>query len=214
MIATSSPPQIGQRLRARALLVGERLNAAGLEACEMISTTPVALRIQPDGLAVLFRYGVVVLIGLKSDEEAAFLVGLKPRIIREFTRYEEEATEVELCDDARDGVRPGGPCVNAFSNGRLLIVADALAKSSVLAHQERQVAAVFDIIEPFVRELAERGRTPHDRKAMLKLIGNALLDRQRVSGRVAAVEKPDALWDKPELERLCAHCLQHSHNAL
>lgn len=54
-------------------------------------------------------------------------------------------------------------------------MADALAKSTVLAHDERQVAAVFDIIEPFVRKLAERGHTPHDRKAMLKLAGNALL---------------------------------------
>jgi uncharacterized Rmd1/YagE family protein len=39
---------------------------------------------------------------------------------------------------------------------------------------------------------------------MLKLIGNALLVQQRVSGRVAVVEKPDVVWDKPELERLYA----------
>ena len=39
---------------------------------------------------------------------------------------------------------------------------------------------------------------------MLKLIGNALLVRQRVSGRVAITEKPDALWDRPDLERLYA----------
>ena len=33
-IATSPPPQIGQRLRVRALLVGDRLNATGVEARE------------------------------------------------------------------------------------------------------------------------------------------------------------------------------------
>lgn len=90
MIAISPPPPIEQRLRVRALLVGDRLNAAGLEVREMISTTPAAFRIQSDGLAVLFHYGVVVLIGLKTDEKAAFLVALKPRIISEFARYEEE----------------------------------------------------------------------------------------------------------------------------
>jgi uncharacterized Rmd1/YagE family protein len=36
------------------------------------------------------------------------------------------------------------------------------------------------------------------------LIGNALLVQQRVSGRVAIAEKPDALWDRPDLERLYA----------
>ncbi len=94
--------------------------------------------------------------------------------------------------------------MSSFSADRLLVVADALAKSTVLAHDERRVAAVFDIIEPFARQLAERGRTPRDRKSMLRLIGNALLVQQRVSGRVAVVEKPDVVWDKPELERLYA----------
>lgn len=48
-------------------MLGDRLNAAGLEVTEMNSTTPVAFRIQSDGLAVLFRYGVIVLIGMRSD---------------------------------------------------------------------------------------------------------------------------------------------------
>ena len=41
-------------------------------------------------------------------------------------------------------------------------------------------------------------------KEILRLIGNALLVQQRVSGRVAIGEKPDALWDRPDLERLYA----------
>ena len=36
------------------------------------------------------------------------------------------------------------------------------------------------------------------------MIGNALLVQHRVSGRVAVGEKPDALWDRPDLERLYA----------
>ena len=39
---------------------------------------------------------------------------------------------------------------------------------------------------------------------MLRLIGSALLVRHRVSGRVAVEEKPDVLWDRPDLERLYA----------
>ena len=39
---------------------------------------------------------------------------------------------------------------------------------------------------------------------MLRLIGQALLVQHRVSGRVAVEEKPDVLWDRPDLERLYA----------
>ena len=35
-------------------------------------------------------------------------------------------------------------------------------------------------------------------------MGNALLVQHRISGRVAAGEKPDVLWDRPDLERLYA----------
>ena len=39
---------------------------------------------------------------------------------------------------------------------------------------------------------------------MLELIGQTLLVRHRVSGRVAVEDKPDVLWDRPDLERLYA----------
>ena len=57
-------------------------------------------------------------------------------------------------------------------------------------------------MEPLARQLAENGRTPGGRRAILKHIGNALLVQQRVSGLVAVLEKPDVLWERPDLERL------------
>ncbi len=204
MAVASLPSRTGDRLTVHALLVGDRLNTAALDNQQLLSPAPAAFRVHA-GIAVLFRYGVVVLIGLTSEEEAAFLLALKPRITGEFARYEEETAEVELCDDPKDIIRPGGPiCLGAFSIDRLLVVAEVLAKSAVLAHDERRVAAVFDVIEPLAHELATYGRTPRDRTSILKLIGNALLVQHRVSGRVAVTEKPDALWDSPDLERLYA----------
>lgn len=84
------------------------------------------------------------------------------------------------------------------------MISDALAKSVVLARDERQVARVFEVIEPFARDLATRGRARLDRTGILKLIGSALLVQHRVSGSVAIIEKPDVLWDRPDLERLYA----------
>jgi uncharacterized Rmd1/YagE family protein len=85
-----------------------------------------------------------------------------------------------------------------------LLIADALATNVILAHDEKNVAAVFDLIEPIARELAEHGRTHGGRRAFLKHIGNALLVQQRVSGLVAVAEKPDVLWERPTLERFYA----------
>lgn len=195
---------MGTRLTAHALHVGDRINTMGFEG-ETLSAVPLAIRVGATGIAVLFRYGVAVLIGLSAADERVFLEKLRPRIGGQLARFEEETAIVTLAGEAEDQVQAGGPVqLRDMSPERLLVIADVLAKSVVLAHDERDVAKVFEIIEPFAKELADHGRTRRDRKGILQLIGSALLVQHRVSGRVAIGEKPDALWDRPDLERLYA----------
>ena len=201
--AFSSQPQL-TRVTAHALNLGDRINTAGFEK-DALSAVPLALRTGQDGIAVLFRYGVVVFFNTSMEEEAGFLKRLLPRIGGRLTPPEEETATVELLGESDDQVASGGPIhVRDMSMARLLVVSDVLAKSVVLAHDEREVAKVFETIEPFVRELASAGKFFRNRRGILKLIGEALLVQHHVSGRVAIAEKPDALWDRPDLERLYA----------
>jgi uncharacterized Rmd1/YagE family protein len=196
--------EIGTRVTAHALHLGDRINTMGFEG-EALSAVPLAIRVGKAGIAVLFRYGVAVLIGLSPADEAGFLERLKPRVGGKLDRFEEETAIVALAEGTEDQVQAGGPIqLRDMLLERLLVIADVLAKSVALADDERQVAKVFEIIEPFAKELADHGRTRRDRKGVLQLIGNALLVQHRVSGRVAVGEKPDALWDRPDLERLYA----------
>jgi len=195
---------LGTRVTAHALHVGDRINTMGFEG-EALSAVPLAIRVGKTGIAVLFRYGVAVLIGLSPQDERGFLERLAPRIGGKLGRSEEETVIVALTGETEDQIPAGGPVLlRDMSPERLLVIADVLAKSVVLAHDEREVARVFEVIEPFTKELADHGRTRRSRKAMLKLLGNALLVQHRVSGRVAIAEKPDALWERPDLERLYA----------
>jgi uncharacterized Rmd1/YagE family protein len=192
------------QLNVHALLIGDRINTAGFEG-QVLSSTPLALRVGTNGMAVVFRYGVAVFIGLTADEEAEFLERLQTRTFGKITPPEEEWAKIQIAREAEEPIPVGGPIlVSDFSLERLLIVSDALAKSVVLGRDEREVANVFDTIEPFARELARFGKTSRNRTDLLKLIGNALLVQHRLSGRVAVGEKPDVLWDRPDLERLYA----------
>ena len=193
-----------QVVTAHAILLGDRINTSGVEG-ETLSTSPLAIRIENEGIAVLFRYGVVVLIGLSQQQEQELLEKLSARVSGRLDRYEEETAVIKLAEEDEDQVPAGGPIlVRAMSPERLLVISDVLAKSVVLAHDERRVAEVFEVIEPFARELATRRKARLNRTGILRLIGNALLVQHRVSGRVAITEKPDALWDRPDLERLYA----------
>jgi required for meiotic nuclear division protein 1 len=201
--AFRADPQ-AKRITVHALNVGDRINTASFEK-EALSAVPLALRAGLDGIAVLFRYGAVVFLNMTMEEEAAFLDRLLPRIGGRLVPPEEEAATVELLGENEDQVGSGGPInVRDMSMARLLVVSDVLAKSVVLAHDEREVAKVFVTMDPFVRELASSGRVSRDQRGVLKLIGEALLVQHNVAGRAAITDKPDALWDRPDLDRLYA----------
>jgi required for meiotic nuclear division protein 1 len=196
--------QASPQISVHALQIGDRINTAGFEG-EILSNTPLAARVGTTGLGVVFRYGVVVFLGLTADQEAEFLERLVPRTFGRISPHEEEWAKVQVAKEAEEPIPVGGPIlVREMSLERLLVVSDALAKSVVLGHDEREVANVFDTIEPFARELATSGQTSKSRTDLLKLLGNSLLVQHRVSGRVAVDEKPDVLWDRPDLERLYA----------
>ena len=98
----------------------------------------------------------------------------------------------------------GSIALSAATTGRLQIVATVLAKSVVLGFHERQLAAAFDRIEPLATSLKRTGMIGAQGREILREIGDVLLMHHRTVGRVEVAEKPDLLWDHPELERLYA----------
>ncbi|MBO0734334.1 MAG: RMD1 family protein [Methylocapsa sp.] len=197
------PPAALTRVRARALLLGDRIATAGLERSDMISATPLAFLAGANGFVALYRFGVAVMIGLSPLEEDEVLGQIKLRLSGPHKHIDDETAILEISPEFDDKFSPSGSlALKDSSPQRLLVVADALAKSVSLGRDEREINAVFDIIEPFAAMLARKGRPPWRRRAVLKLIGQTLLAQHRVSGRVAVEEKPDVLWDRPDLERL------------
>lgn len=89
-----------------------------------------------------------------------------------------------------------------LSTERIQMIAEILAKNLVLAHYETALAETLDRIEPLAAELRSKRRTGRDVRALLRQIGDVLLIGHRMVGRAEATEKPEVLWDHPELERL------------
>jgi uncharacterized Rmd1/YagE family protein len=85
---------------------------------------------------------------------------------------------------------------------RLLLVAEALAVSVALAYDERRIAQAFDLVEPIASSLKNRRLLPGSKADLLAQIGEALLIQQRLAGRVEMADRPDVLWDHPDLRRL------------
>jgi uncharacterized Rmd1/YagE family protein len=196
-------PLVPVVLSARAVLVGDRLIVDRSKYTGVVSAAPFCYR-QGEGYVVVFRYGVVVFVGLTETEEKEALAQFLTETPQPVA-VEEERVSLEIHPGQEEGATASGVFfIRELSVAHVLVLGDVLAKSVALARYEREIAAVFDTIEPQASQLAVSGRLPKGRKALLQLIGSALLAQHRVSGRIAFAEKPDILWENPELGRLFA----------
>jgi uncharacterized Rmd1/YagE family protein len=187
----------------RAILLGERIDTRGLEDPEPLATAPLALRCDQNGIAVVFRYGVVVLFQVSAGEERRLIDRLMPRVVEPYEPPEVDELRVHVRPDAEEQMAVDGTLsLRDLAVERAQVVADALAKSLVLAHYETRIAAIFDRIEPLAASLRKRGRPGSQGRFLLRHIGNVLTVQHKMVGRVETGEKPEVLWDHPSLERL------------
>ena len=189
-------------LRARAVILGERLDHRGLGpgGTAMADPVPIAAPIN----AFAFRWGAVVIFGDDATEEATLIAALAPRITNPSDNPAEEVALIALGAE-RDGVDAEGVIqLCDAAPERLAVVADALAKSAALAQQEARIAGALDRLEPAVADLRAAGRLRFSSRALHRQIGHALSAHSRNLARVEAADKPEVLWDHPELERLHA----------
>jgi len=186
-----------------ALLLGERLDTRALERDKPLGVAPLTVDVPGGGVAVLFRYGAVVLFGTATAAMDRFTASLTPLITGAFRVPEHDDVHLLVRPDTDQYVDPSGNILlREKTTERLQLVADILAKSLVLSHYETRIAENFDRIEPLAAKLREKGRAGGHSRELLTHIGDVLLTQQKMVGRVETGEKPELLWEHPELERL------------
>jgi uncharacterized Rmd1/YagE family protein len=193
---------VDEPVKVRALMLGSRIETKPFRADETVAINPLTLAAPGGGYAVLFRYGVVVFFGMSKDQEAAFLERLLPLTSEPHTWPEDEKLNIRIDANTREGIDAKG-CLwlQDTSIHRLQLVAEMLARSEVLSEDEARLAKTFEQIEPLARNLS-KGRGGQKMKELLCYIGDSLLSQQRMVGRAEVADKPDLLWERPELEGL------------
>lgn len=187
---------------ARARLVGERLSLRSLETEDILSTNPTIVRAGEAGCAVLLRYGVVVSFDLTTTEEETFQEGLAPCIREAIAAEASEELSIAFRPHAKERLEKGILWLQDSSAERLQILAEALGKSVVLEYYEAEVSKLFARIKPFTTAIQGKNPRPPKERELLGYVGETLLIQQKMLGIVEVADKPDPVWDRPELDRL------------
>lgn len=190
-------------LSARAHHLAAHLRPTPSDGRRPGSGRPFLSPVDGGGWVATFSYGVAVTFGLDDEAETRVLAGLAPQLESPSPRPEVETALIRITG-THDGVGPDAIELLDLDPHRILVVAEVLARSVVLADLEAQVGHAFDRVDPLTRRLSAGLRPDGRERDLLAQIGGALMTRMRTLGRVEVGEKPELLWDHPDLEPLFA----------
>ncbi|MDB4959595.1 MAG: hypothetical protein JWO36_7164 [Myxococcales bacterium] len=194
--------RLGSRFEVRAVHVGDRIDVRGIEP-RLSPQLPVLIEVAPAGYAVLLRAGAVVLFGIDPIQQERFIADLGARIAGRYAKFETERATVRVGDF--DGVEPDAVIIREVTVERLQVIAELLGKSVMVARYEQEIAEVFNSIEPMAVQMkSSPRRLPWKQHDLVRQIGEAMLVEHQLVGRAEVLEKPDLLWDNPELDRFYA----------
>lgn len=191
-------------VKVRAYFLGQKIDLQPFTQTSLLAIDPLIIHSGDNNCIVLFDYGAAVLFGLSTVEEAKFLTDIQGLIESPFSEPETEEVLIRLAPVNEGKVEDSIILLSQFDVPVLQLVAHVLAKSVVLAEYEAESALVFDRIEPFAESLQHPTSNRKGPDVLLKQIGNCLLIQHKIVGRVEIVDKPELLWEYPDLDRLYA----------
>ena len=209
------------RISAKAVLLGPRISLKSVPRENEIAAYPLTLKVSETGFAVLFRYGAVVMFGLSQAEEEEFLKEVLSHVPDIYETREEETEPIHLSKTAKkDSINPNNITLCEWSIEKFQLIADILSKNIVLSKYENSIAATFDKIEPLAIDIEAKGTLSRKKtRELLQHIGTNLRVQRTIVGHVEIHDKPDLVWDNPDLERFYARLeddyeIKERHDAL
>ena len=167
-----------------------------------ISPLEMFVPIEPGGGIYIFPFGAIVSHDVPVEHrERAFarltraLPKLTTRIIREdYSVLEDPAAPI--------GIFAGMLRVDKLTPQRAEIVALTVGQSAAMEYYERIVDSLFARTAQLVDRMASRGTVPYRLTPLHRFIGEAISSRTEVLAVLHLLDKPDATWEDPAMDRI------------
>lgn len=162
------------------------------------------LRIALDGAGALFLYpsGAIVFRDVspaRCDAEIARLRSLLPRLSAPAVQ---EAFTVRVDPAAPIQVSESLLVIDRLSTERESVVAHTTAQSAAMEYYEEIVDRMFTDVEAMVDRLEQSGTVSLRTRPLHRFIGRAVGIRNEVLAVLHLLDKPDATWEDPGMDRI------------
>jgi uncharacterized Rmd1/YagE family protein len=154
------------------------------------------------GEVFLYPFGAAVFHNVTKEEREAFLHRIRLAAPRLEKQVVAESFAVREEPSARTGFVDGALQLPALESARAAAVAIVVAQSAAMEYYERLVDDLFARTDALVVPLERLGTVSVRTRKLHRFIGEAITSRNEVLSVLHLLDKPDEVWEDPELDRI------------
>lgn len=163
---------------------------------------PLVVRLLKDQYAVLTKFGAVTFWNVPYRLRSEFLKEIQPLVRSKKGAYHyDEDTKVLIGGEAVK-ITFDKVFLPKLAVEHIKIISYVLSQSVALERYEDEIETSLSEIGVIVENLKSSGRAMLTEKQLLKQIGNALSVKQTAVAHLSLFDKPEEVWESPELENL------------
>src|SRR3989344_5399892 len=163
---------------------------------------PLVLRILKDQYVVLTKFGVVVFWNLQEKLKKQVIKELTPFVKSKKESYPYQEKIKVIVGTSADRVLFSRVDLADLSVDKIKIISFVLAQSAALDRYEDDIEANLVNLEGFMESLKNKGKVMLKERDLLRQIGSTFSVKQTTVAHLSLFDKPDEVWESPELETL------------
>jgi len=155
-----------------------------------------------DGDVFLYPFGTAVFHDVPPEQREQWLSRIRTAIPKLTAKVVAESFTAREEPGARTGFVAGTLQLPALGPARVSAVALVVGQSAAMEYYERLVEDLFARTDALVVPLERRGTVSTRTRRLHRFIGEAIVSRNEVLSVLHLLDKPDEVWDDPELDRI------------
>lgn len=163
---------------------------------------PLVVRLLKDQYAVLTKFGAVTFWNVPYRLRVQFLNELKPYVKAKKESYPYDEDTKVIFGGEVDKVTFEKVFLSHLDANHIKIISYVLSQSVALERYEDEIESSLSEIGVIVENLKTSGKAMLREKEVLKQIGRVLSVKQTAVAHLSLFDKPEEVWESPELENL------------
>lgn len=190
-------------IKVETVTIGASIDTRSLRKKDFIAPSPLTFEASDGGYWVVFRFGVVVFFNISQLMRTSIIEELSEAVVGPNAEKEVYHEIIAIDPEGKEYVKSGNLYVQNFDIARLQVIATAYARNAALDLYEKNVAKRMDVIGSVAEQLKSDGAISfRSNRRLIKSFGEGLAHQSTMLGQIEAVEKPELLWERGDLEPL------------